>query len=64
MRSVKVAVLEVSECDKSKNVDLSIWKEYQKILDTAEGKPVKMEVISRERFYERAKNTYAIVLSG
>ncbi len=61
---MKVAVLEVSECDKSKNVDLSIWKEYQKILDKAEGKPVKMEVISRERFYERAKNTYAIVLSG
>jgi L-fucose mutarotase/ribose pyranase (RbsD/FucU family) len=61
---LKVAVLEVSECDKSKNVDLSIWIEYQKILDTAEGKPVQMEVISRERFYERAKNTYAIVLSG
>ena len=33
-------------------------------IDTAECKPVKMEVISRERFYERAKNTYAIVLSG
>ena len=59
-----MAVLEVSECDLAKNVDLSIWKEYQNILDKAENKPVKMEVISREKFYERAKNAYAIVLSG
>lgn len=59
-----MAVLEVSECDLAKNVDLSIWKEYQNILDKGENKPVKMEVISREKFYERAKNAYAIVLSG
>jgi L-fucose mutarotase len=36
----------------------------QKIIDDAEGKPQALAGISREAFYERARNAYAVVITG
>jgi L-fucose mutarotase len=36
----------------------------QKIIDECEGKHQKLAGISREAFYERARNAYAVVITG
>jgi L-fucose mutarotase len=36
----------------------------QKIIDESEGKHQKLAGISREAFYERARNAYAVVITG
>jgi L-fucose mutarotase len=36
----------------------------QKIIDESEGKHCKLAGISREAFYERARNAYAVVITG
>ncbi|MIL09688.1 ribose ABC transporter [Salmonella enterica subsp. enterica] len=37
---------------------------FQKTCDAAEGKPVAIEEVERFAFYERARDAYAIVLTG
>jgi L-fucose mutarotase len=41
-----------------------IWTEYQRILDSAEGRHIAMEQIERFAFYERAKTTFGVVATG
>jgi L-fucose mutarotase len=36
----------------------------QEIIDESEGKHQKLAGISREAFYERARNAYAVVITG
>ena len=57
--------MKLADSDLNKNVDLSIWSEYQRVLDEVnQNQSVKIETISRFDFYERAKKAYAIVHSG
>ena len=41
-----------------------VWTEFQKRLDSAEGKHVKIERVERFAFYERAKEAFAVVATG
>lgn len=41
-----------------------IWADYQRILDSAEGRHVAMEQVERFAFYERAKTTFGVVATG
>ncbi|OAS89365.1 MULTISPECIES: L-fucose mutarotase [Metabacillus] len=41
-----------------------IWQQYQQIANEKEGKPISIDMIDRFSFYERAKETYAIVATG
>jgi len=41
-----------------------IWKSFEKILKDAEGDSVKLTSLERQKFYERAKKSYAIVATS
>jgi L-fucose mutarotase len=41
-----------------------IWAEYQRILDSAEGRHIAMEQVERFAFYDRAKTTFGVVATG
>jgi L-fucose mutarotase len=41
-----------------------VQQECQKIIDKCEGRHVQLEGISREEFYERAKQAFAIVYTS
>ncbi|HYH03722.1 MAG TPA: RbsD/FucU domain-containing protein [Bacillota bacterium] len=42
----------------------AIWEEYRKIIRTAEPDFKDFEHIDRYQYYERAKNAFAVVISG
>lgn len=52
-----VALMDRTDSDKAKGLEVPIWKEYQEIL----GKDVSVEMVERFAFYERAKKAFAIV---
>jgi L-fucose mutarotase len=39
-------------------------REFQSILDGVAGKPVRLAILERDRFYERARQAFAIVATG
>jgi L-fucose mutarotase len=41
-----------------------IWDEYQRILDSAEGRHIAIEQVERFAFYDRAKQTFGVVATG
>jgi L-fucose mutarotase len=41
-----------------------IWTEFQKLLDSAEGKHIAIERVERFAFYERAKEAFGVVATG
>jgi L-fucose mutarotase len=50
----------VDEPDKS----APVWDEFQKLLDSAEGRHIQIERVERFAFYERAKKAFAVVATG
>ena len=54
-----IYLMEKVKCDK---VETPIWDEYAKIIKPYTDE--KMEPIERFAFYERAKNAYAVVMTG
>jgi L-fucose mutarotase len=41
-----------------------IWTEFQRLLDSAEGRHINIERVERFTFYERSQSAFAIVASG
>jgi L-fucose mutarotase len=41
-----------------------IWNDFQRVLDSAEGRHIAVEQVERFAFYERAKQTFGIVATG
>ena len=41
-----------------------IWNEYQRLLDSAEGRHIAIEQVERFAFYDRAKQTFGVVATG
>ncbi len=41
-----------------------IWDTYQTLLDVAEGRHIQIGTIERFAFYERARTTYGVVVTG
>ena len=41
-----------------------IWERFQELLDAAEGKSVRLELVERFAFYEQAKRAYAVVATS
>ena len=41
-----------------------IWNEFQKLLDSAEGRHIDIERMPRFAFYERARVSFAVVATG
>lgn len=41
-----------------------VQQDCQKVIDAAEGRHVELEGISRDAFYERARQAFAIVITG
>jgi L-fucose mutarotase len=41
-----------------------VWHEYQRILDSAEGKHIAIEQVERFAFYDRAKLAFGVVATG
>jgi len=56
-----IALMEVSPGDTTKPV---IWKDYRKIVELYDSKASQFEMVERFKFYERAKNAYAIIATG
>jgi len=55
-----VGLMQVVPGDDTKPV---IWEDYKKVIAAREGEK-KIEFIERFKFYERAKNAYAIIATG
>lgn len=41
-----------------------IWTEFQRLLDSAEGRHINIERVERFAFYERARSAFGIVATG
>lgn len=41
-----------------------VWTEFQRLLDSAEGRHIAIERVERFAFYERAKQAFAVVATG
>jgi L-fucose mutarotase len=41
-----------------------IWNEFQRLLDSAEGRHIAIEQVERFAFYERARQTFGVVATG
>lgn len=52
------------ESDKAKNLEVKVWKEYESILTKTQEKPVAIKFLDRFEFYEQAKNSYAVIITG
>lgn len=52
------------DSDKAINLEVKVWKEFQQILDKMEGKHVQMKYLERFEFYEQAKKSYAVIITG
>lgn len=47
------------------NADISVWKEYERILIAAEGKGMEsVNLLERFEFYRQAEHAYAIIATG
>ena len=46
------------------NVEPVIWDEYEKIISEYDSSVKEFEFVERFKFYERAKNAYAVVSTG
>ncbi len=42
----------------------AIWQDFRDLMEAAEGRPVRLELVERFAFYERAKSAYAVVATG
>jgi L-fucose mutarotase len=41
-----------------------IWQDFRDLLNASEGRAVRLELLDRFAFYERAKSAYAIIATG
>jgi L-fucose mutarotase len=41
-----------------------VWAEFQRLLDSAEGKHIAVEQVERFAFYERARQAFGVVATG
>jgi L-fucose mutarotase len=41
-----------------------IWTDFQRVLDSAEGRHIAVEQVERFAFYERARQTFGVVATG
>nr|CAD7569864.1 unnamed protein product [Timema californicum] len=59
-----VAVMDPTPSDKAKGVKVTIWNDYQEIIEKHEAGKGNFDVVERFAFYERAKRAYAVVQTG
>ncbi|XP_076317022.1 fucose mutarotase-like isoform X1 [Tachypleus tridentatus] len=59
-----VALMEVVQADKLKNLKTPIWDTYKQIIHEVEGREVPIQEVERFDFYEQAKAAFAIVHTG
>jgi L-fucose mutarotase len=52
------------DSDKQKNLIVTIYDDYQRILDSTQKENIKPVYLERFEFYERAKKAYAIIQTG
>lgn len=55
-------LMEKMECDK--NLEIPVWKDYERIAAAGDKGFKKMTYIDRFEFYERAKKAYAIIATS
>ncbi|MBO4507009.1 MAG: fucose isomerase [Spirochaetaceae bacterium] len=55
-------LMEKMECDK--NMEIPVWKDYERIAASGDKGFSKMTYIDRFEFYERAKKAYAIIATS
>ncbi len=55
-------LMEKMECDK--NMEIPVWKDYERIASAGDKGFSKMTYIDRFEFYERAKKAYAIIATS
>lgn len=48
----------------SESAEPPIWRDFRDLLEGGEGHPVRIELVERFAFYERAKSAFAIVATG
>lgn len=57
-----VVLMQKMECDK--NLDIPIWKDFEKIAKEGDSGFKGLNYIDRFEFYERAKGAYAVIATG
>lgn len=56
--------MDLEHIDKEKHLQTPIWGVYTRIIEEAEGRNIHVGTIGRFDFYERAKESYAVVATG
>jgi L-fucose mutarotase len=60
-----VMLMDLVNKDKNNGMkDPAVWETYQEILDESDGKKVNVSKIERFKFYDLAKEAYAVVATG
>lgn len=52
------------DSDKKANLQVTVWKDFEHVLEKTQGKHVEPEFVERFEFYERAKKAYAVIQTG
>ncbi|XP_065882697.1 fucose mutarotase-like [Dysidea avara] len=58
------ALMDLVPNDKARGLKTPVWDEYKKLMNAAEGKEIKVNMIERFEFYEVAKKAFAVVATG
>ena len=56
--------MDLVDSDKKAGLQVKVWDEYQKILDSTQPRKVVPIRLDRFEFYERAKRSFAIIQTG
>ena len=56
--------MDLVDSDKKANIQIPVWKEFEKILKHTQEKTIQPEFLERFAFYERSKKAFAIIQTG
>lgn len=57
-------LMDLVDDDKARGLETPVWSTYKKYINEAEGKEIKVDLVERFAYYERAKKAYAVVATG
>jgi len=56
--------MDLVDSDKASKLEVKVWKEFQKILDSSQELKVKPKLVERFQFYDQAKTAFCIIQTG
>jgi L-fucose mutarotase len=62
--SSPVSYMDLVDSDKAASYEVSVWKDFQNILDSTQECKITPKYVERFEFYERSKRAFAIIQTG